>query len=142
MPSLLLDDIMGDTKIELQLSHKSSVDDKNTDMINKVFCEIVSLKKANKELKEENERLDKQRVLDIERMMKGDEYKKENKRLKEENKKLEKEKIFFQLEHLKSLDDQTEDTEYYKKEIKKIKQQVAVLQRMNKRLRKNKQDSL
>ena len=51
MPSIILDDFFGDTKIELQLAHKSSVDDKNLDMINKVFCEIVKLKKENEKLK-------------------------------------------------------------------------------------------
>jgi len=40
------------------------------------------LKAENEKLKEKNERLDKQRVLDIQRMMKGDEYKKENEKLK------------------------------------------------------------
>tara|TARA_R100000329_G_C7545236_1_gene192559 strand:- start:383 stop:709 length:327 start_codon:yes stop_codon:yes gene_type:complete len=41
-------------------------------------CEI-----ENQDLKEDNERLVKQRKLDIQRMMKGDEYKKELKELKE-----------------------------------------------------------
>jgi hypothetical protein len=50
MPSIILHDFFGDTKIELQLAHKSSVDDKNLDMINKVF-EIVKLKKENEKLK-------------------------------------------------------------------------------------------
>jgi hypothetical protein len=44
MPSIILDDFFGDTKIELQLAHKSSVDDKNLHMIHKVFGEIVKLK--------------------------------------------------------------------------------------------------
>jgi hypothetical protein len=51
MPSIILHDFFGDTKIELQLAHKSSVDDKNLDMINKVFGEIVKLKKENEKLK-------------------------------------------------------------------------------------------
>mgnify|MGYP002623512256 CR=1 FL=1 len=52
MPSIILDDFFGDTKIELQLAHKASVDEKNLDMINRVFGEIVKLKKENKKLKE------------------------------------------------------------------------------------------
>ena len=52
MPSIILDDFFGDTKIELQLAHKASVDDKNLEMIHRVFGEIKKLKKENKKLKE------------------------------------------------------------------------------------------
>ena len=52
MPSIILDDFFGDTKIELQLAHKPSVDEKNLNMIHKVFGEIVKLKKENQKLKE------------------------------------------------------------------------------------------
>ena len=45
MPSIILDDFLNDIKIELQLAHKSSVDDKNLDMIHKVFGQIKKLKK-------------------------------------------------------------------------------------------------
>jgi hypothetical protein len=45
MPSIILDDFLNDIKIELQLAHKSSVDDKNLVMIHKVFGEIKKLKK-------------------------------------------------------------------------------------------------
>lgn len=55
MPSIILDDFFGDTKIELQLAHKASVDDKNLDMIDKVFWEIKKLKKENEKLKKERD---------------------------------------------------------------------------------------
>jgi len=47
-----------------------------------VIAYIRSQDERIKALTEENELLDKQRVLDIERMMKGDEYKAENEKLK------------------------------------------------------------
>lgn len=51
MPSIILDDFLNDIKIELQLAHKSSVDDKNLDMIHKVFGQIKKLKKENEKHK-------------------------------------------------------------------------------------------
>jgi chromosome segregation ATPase len=52
MPSIVLDDFLNDIKIELQLAHKASVDDKNLDMIHRVFGEIKKLKKENEKLKQ------------------------------------------------------------------------------------------
>ena len=95
MPSLVLDDFFGDTTIELQLSHISTVDDKNTSMINKVFCEIVNLKKENKKLKEE-------------------------------------------IKQLRNPDAGKNRLQVAFDEIKRLETQIGVLQRMNKRLRKNK----
>ena len=51
MPSLVLDDFLGDIKIELQLSHKENVDVKNAKMVNEVFSKMKSQEKEIKDLK-------------------------------------------------------------------------------------------
>lgn len=162
MPSLILDDIMGDTKIELQLSHKASVDDKNADMINKVFSDIVSLKKKNKKLqevmddielhpdyektitstievaqKEDHEEIIENYFADMKlRETTWKEWEYATEKIGQENSDLHNE--------IKSLKKEIMDIKRQnellklkdEKEIKKLKQQVGVLQRKNKRLRK------
>tara|TARA_R110002020_G_C15825467_1_gene733613 strand:- start:25 stop:504 length:480 start_codon:yes stop_codon:yes gene_type:complete len=56
MPSLVLDDFLGDIKIELQLSHKENVDVKNAEMVNEVFSKMKSQEKQIKLLKGVNEK--------------------------------------------------------------------------------------
>lgn len=72
-------------EVEELTAHYEDECDKNE----KLTEENKELKEENKKLKEDNERLDKQRELDIQRMMKGDEYKKELTELKEQLEPLE-----------------------------------------------------
>ena len=78
-----------------------------------VIAYIRSQDERIKALKEENERLGKQRVLDIQRMMKGDEYKKENKSLKE-SARIQWQRADKYYESIKEL---TEENEKLKEEI-------------------------
>lgn len=79
-----------------------------------VIAYIRSQDERIKALKEENERLDKQRVLDIQRMMKGDEYKKENKSLKE-SARIQWQRADKYYESIKEL---TEENEKLKEELR------------------------
>ena len=56
MPSLILDDFFGDIKIELQLSHIADVDEKNSEMVNQVFCKMKSMEEKIKILTGVNEK--------------------------------------------------------------------------------------
>ena len=58
MPTLVLDDFLGDIKIELQLSHKENVDVKNAEMVNEVFSKMKSQEKQIRLLKGVNEDID------------------------------------------------------------------------------------
>jgi len=65
MPSLILDDFFGDIKIELQLSHIADVDEKNSEMVNQVFCKMKSMEKEIKLLTGVNEKqLEKMNTLE------------------------------------------------------------------------------
>lgn len=137
MPSIILDDFLGDTKIELQLAHKSSVDDKNLDMIHKVFGEIVKLKEENEKLKKAEPTTDpiKDCMNDIINQVETREWKRVNdhrervvKKMKNQSQKIENMKDDWSVATEK-IGQENSDLH---NEIKRLKNEIKLLKDVNK----------